>query len=144
MKKLLFSAMFIICIQLTFISFANAQDAEVPNTDTKVQDIDVKKEDAQSSTGMVENRDFAFINNTGTTIHSIYFSPADANKFGDDILIPGASILTTNSQAYTWNDFPVSDCLWDIKYTTVDGTDYLVENVDLCQMRTVTFVGLTK
>lgn len=129
MKKLLFAAVFLICIQFTFISLTNAQDMQ---------------EDAQSSTGVVENRDFAFINNTGTTIHSIYFSSADKSEYGDDILIPGVSILTTNSHQYQWKDFPVSECLWDIKYTTVDGTDYVVEDVDLCKMRTVTFVGLTK
>lgn len=132
MKKLILSLMFVISMSFAATSIYAQDDA------TKLGD------NAQSSTGIVENRDFAFINNTGTTIHSIYFSSADASKYGDDILIPGASILTTNSFAYQWKDFPVSDCLWDIKYTTVDGTDYVVENVDLCQMRTVTFVGLTK
>jgi hypothetical protein len=126
MKKLMLSVLFLVCIQFAWASMANAQD------------------DAQASTGAVENRDYAIINNTGITIHSIYFSPANMEKYGDDILIPGAAILTTNSHIYQWMDFPIAECLWDIKYTTVDGTDYVVNNVDLCQSRTITFVGFTK
>ncbi|HEX2788346.1 MAG TPA: hypothetical protein VHP32_10595 [Ignavibacteria bacterium] len=125
MKKFILSALLFIGILFAATAAANAQDAD-------------------ASTGTVETRDYAIINNTGTTIHSIYFSPANMEKYGDDILVPGVSILTTNNYAYRWMDFPVAECLWDIKYTTIDGTDYVVNNVDLCQSRTITFYGLTK
>lgn len=138
MKKLLLCALLFLSIQIISTSYASAQDA------TKTTDGTLTTDDAQSSVGTVNDQDYAFINNTGTTIHSIYFSKANMSEYGNDILVPGTQILTTNSYAYKWADFPLTECLWDIKYTTVDGTDYVVEDVDMCKSPTITFVGLTK
>lgn len=104
MKTLLLSTIFVVCTLFVMNSTANAQST---------------------------SRDYSITNNSGYTITNLYFSPANTNTFGKNVMT-SPTIMSNNSFDYTWADYPAETCAWDVMYTTSDGTNYYIEDVDLC------------
>lgn len=91
--------------------------------------------DAQVST-----KSYSIANNTGMTISSLYFSRADSNKWGSSVLVSGNTIGNGTTYEYNWNNYPTATCFWDIKYITADGSEYFMENVNLCTESSITIL----
>jgi hypothetical protein len=82
---------------------------------------------------------FTLINKSGMTITAVYISPAGANKWSDNLDTYGK---VTNKSGFLFDqDVDNTSCNYDIKYTTEDGKDYTMTNVDLCKAAAITLIN---
>jgi hypothetical protein len=83
-------------------------------------------------------RDFELINNTGQTIQQVYVSPSKDDDWGDDIL--GNDVLPAGRRVnITFGRFAEAACYYDIKVITESGAEGRLDDVNLCEISTVTF-----
>lgn len=90
-----------------------------------------------SSEAQVSTKDYSIMNSTGTTITYLYISPADLDKFDENIMTSTSPFATGSSFDYKWMNYPNEQCVWDVKYTTLDGQNFYIYDVDLCQNSTL-------
>lgn len=79
---------------------------------------------------------FYIENNTGFTLNNIYVSPAESQKWGDDILPQDLFDNQSRVQVYIPETFGET-CLFDIKITDLEGNAVVFTNVDACKLHTL-------
>jgi hypothetical protein len=81
-------------------------------------------------------QDFQIVNSTGYQIDEVYVSPADADKYGDDILdddsIPDGGTVNVHFSGEG------GACKFDIKVVYEDEDEAEFHNVNLCSVSKVT------
>jgi hypothetical protein len=90
-----------------------------------------------SSLALAESKqDFQIVNSTGYQIDEVYVSPADADKYGDDILdddaVPDGGTVNVHFNGGG------SACKFDIKVVYEDEDEAEFHNVNLCSISKVT------
>ena len=83
------------------------------------------------------NQDFSITNNTGMILVDVFISPDDQNSWGNDV-IPKDMILDGETFNFTFTGVSPDKCVWDIKFTADTGTEYYMQNVDLCSLTGIT------
>ncbi|MDO6588698.1 MULTISPECIES: hypothetical protein [Rhodobacterales] len=92
-------------------------------------------ETSTASSGM--NRNVLIVNNTGGTIWRFYGSRTSTNSWEEDIL--GSSILASGSSVNIDFNDGTGSCMFDLKAEFRDGSSVVRNNVNVCQVSTVTF-----
>jgi len=83
-------------------------------------------------------QDFTLVNKTGFTISSLYVAPTKDRHWGEDIL--GADELDSGkSLDITFKGYGKKTCSFDIMVKDEDDTEWIVEEVDLCEIHNLTF-----
>lgn len=95
---------------------------------------------SSTADAQVSTKSYSIANNTGMTITSFYFSQADSNNWNSSILASGNTIGNGTVYEYNWKDYPSKTCFWDVKYITADGSEYFMENVNLCTESSITIL----
>lgn len=83
---------------------------------------------------------FYISNNTGITLSNIYVSPAESNKWGEDILPKDLFEDGSTVEVYIPAEFGET-CVFDIKITDLEGDAVIFTNVDACALHTLTLNG---
>ncbi|WP_439816502.1 hypothetical protein [Zavarzinia sp. CC-PAN008] len=82
-------------------------------------------------------QDFRLINQTGYEIHQVYVSPNTTNDWEEDVL--GQDTLANGDAVDISFSRDSKPCMWDLKVIyTVDGSDAIWTNIDLCTVSAVT------
>jgi hypothetical protein len=76
---------------------------------------------------------FYLTNNTGFTLSNIYVSPAESNKWGEDILPRDLFENGTSVEVFIPAEFGET-CVFDIKITDLEGDAVIFTNVDACKL----------
>ena len=83
------------------------------------------------------NRNVLIVNNTGYTIWRFYGSRTSTNSWEEDIL--GSSILSSGSSVNIDFNDGTGACMFDMKAEFRDGSSMVRNNVNVCQVSSVTF-----
>src|SRR4051812_28426399 len=89
-------------------------------------------------TAFADPRDFVLVNNTGAVITEVYVSPSNQSDWGDDVMDEDVLAIDDNV-TITFRRFTAGDCLYDIKVVLKDGREGELDQVNLCNIDTVTF-----
>jgi hypothetical protein len=85
-----------------------------------------------------DQRDFTLVNNTGQIITHVFVSSSDLTDWGDDVL--GRDVLDDQDTVFIYfKKFSAGSCLYDIKVITDSGDEGQLNQVNLCNVDTVTF-----
>jgi hypothetical protein len=84
-------------------------------------------------------RDFTLINNSESIITHLYVQPSGPDEeWGDDIL--GVSVLEPGQEVLVYFErFTEGNCLYDLKVTLEDSSEYELLDQDLCETFTISF-----
>lgn len=84
------------------------------------------------------DQDFTLINKTGFTISALYVAPTKDRHWGDDIL--GKDELDSGqSLDITFKGYGKKTCLFDVMLKDEDDTEWIVEEIDLCETHKLIF-----
>ena len=84
------------------------------------------------------DQDFTLVNKTGFTISALYVAPTKDRHWGDDIL--GKDELDSGqSLDITFKGYGKKTCLFDVMLKDEDDTEWIVEEIDLCEIHNLTF-----
>lgn len=82
-------------------------------------------------------RDFTLINGSSSIIAHVYVSAADVVSWEEDIL--GQDILEAGDAVHiSFGKFSAGNCMYDVKVVTLEGSEGIVNDIDLCSLDTVT------
>lgn len=87
-----------------------------------------------------DKRDISIVNKSGEPITEVYISLSDDGEWGEDVL--GVDVLE-NGQGVDihFSGYGKSDCLFDVLAKNGDGDQWLLEELNLCEVSTVTITG---
>ena len=91
---------------------------------------------AQRQIVLAGDQDFTLVNKTGVEIHALHVSPADANKWGPDIL--GKDTLADGESLKITFDDRDKHVHWDLKVTDKDGNSLEWYDLNLVETEEVT------
>lgn len=83
-------------------------------------------------------QDFKIVNKTGFTITSLYASPVKAKNWGDDILGEG-EMATGRTLDIKFSGYGDKVCHFDVMLKDEDEKEWIVEDIDLCEIHSLTF-----
>lgn len=86
---------------------------------------------------MAEGQDFTIRNNTPWDIHQLYVSPANDNSWEDDIL--EETVAAGDKTDINFDDVTDEECMWDVKIVDEEGDEWIVEDIDLCEVSHLVF-----
>lgn len=78
---------------------------------------------------------YSVTNSSGMVISGVYLSPNDANLWGTNLNTSG-NIAVERSFEFTQAIDP-KNCIYDIRYIGEDGKYYYIQDVDLCNSKTI-------
>jgi hypothetical protein len=78
---------------------------------------------------------YTVTNSSGMVITGVSLSPRGADTWGSNVNTTGSIMSDQSFQFVHTTD--KSNCLYDIRYSSEDGTFYYVRDVDLCNTTTV-------
>jgi hypothetical protein len=90
-----------------------------------------------------DKKTFTVTNQSGYTLTAVSFSPHDANNWGQNLVAKNKTVLNTESIEFKQIMDP-ANCMYDIKFTSDEGNDYYMKNVNLCKSTTLTLVIPTR
>lgn len=80
-----------------------------------------------------EDVEFTLNNNTSRALHYFYTSPSNDTSWGEDLL--GADgTLESGYQGGVWIGDGSTECLYDFKFVMDDGSETVVQEVDICSL----------
>jgi hypothetical protein len=83
-------------------------------------------------------QDFTVTNKTGFTITALYVSETDNDDWEDDVL--GEDVLANGkSTDISFHGYSGKACKFDIRIDDEDSTQWIVEDINLCETHKVTF-----
>lgn len=88
------------------------------------------------TTSYAGDQDFVLVNNTGVDINNLYVSPANSDKWGDDIL--GEDALPDGQSATVTFSHEADECVWDFMVKDEQGTGIQWTDIDLCKYSKIT------
>ena len=89
------------------------------------------------------DQDFTLANKTGFTISALHVAPSKDRTWGDDIL--GKDELDSGqSLDITFKGYGKKTCSFDIMVKDQDDTEWIIEEVDLCEIHNLTFSKMGK
>ncbi len=83
-------------------------------------------------------QDFSVLNKTGLVITGLYVSEVDDNAWGEDILGRGV-LLPDEEVTINFHGFDDDECDFDVRIDDKQGTQWVVKDIDLCQIHKLTF-----
>lgn len=92
---------------------------------------------ALSGTAFAEEVKFTLKNNSDFSIDELYASPSTENAWGEDIL--GVDILAGGESGVATIADGSAECKYDLKAIAEDGTEHVLEALDLCETPDVEF-----
>jgi hypothetical protein len=84
-----------------------------------------------------QSQNFSMTNNTDLILIDVFISPNDENNWGSDV-IPKDMILPGETFDFSFTGVDPSKCVWDIMFTADDGVKYYMQDVDLCNLTSIT------
>ncbi len=83
-----------------------------------------------------DKRDITVVNKTGKPIYSLYISPVEVDDWEEDVL--GVDVLEDGKSVDVhFSGYAKDQCNFDILATNEDGDEWLLTDVDLCQVSTI-------
>ena len=92
---------------------------------------------ALSGSAFAEDVKFTLTNNSSFSIDELYASPSTENAWGEDIL--GVDILAGGENGIVTIADGSEECKYDLKAVDEDGTEHVLEALDLCETPDVEF-----
>lgn len=134
--KFLFLAVLVVTLQ------SCSKEKETTTTTTTTNSTTTQQQTTNSGTNTPSATDnavqnFSMTNNTGMTLLDVFISPNDENSWGSDV-IPKDVIANGETFDFTFTDVSPDKCIWDIKFTAENGTEYIMQDVNLCKTATIT------
>ena len=83
-------------------------------------------------------QDFTIVNKTGFTITSLYASPVKAKNWGSDILGEG-EMGTGRTLEIKFSGYGDKVCRFDVMLKDEDEKEWIVEDIDLCEIHSLSF-----
>jgi hypothetical protein len=83
-----------------------------------------------------DKRDITVVNKAGEPITELYISLANDMKWGEDIL--GVDVLNSGESVdIHFSGYAKKDCLFDVLAKNKAGEEWLLEDLDLCEVSTI-------
>jgi hypothetical protein len=133
--KFLFLVAFVVTLQSCSKDDKKPTTTQQSNTQQQTTNSGSNTTSSSSTDNAVQN--FSMVNNTGMTLIDVFISPNDANTWGEDV-IPKDVIANGETFDFTFTDVSSDKCIWDIKFTGENGTEYIMQDVNLCKTATIT------
>ena len=92
---------------------------------------------AFSGSAFAEEVKFTLTNNSSFSIDELYASPSTEDAWGEDIL--GVDILAGGENGVVTIADGSEECKYDLKAIAEDGTEHVLEALDLCETPDVEF-----
>lgn len=92
-----------------------------------------------SSATMAQSQTYTITNGSNMVVTGFSISPNDANKWSDNLNTTGN--ITSNGSFQFTQPVDRSNCLYDIRYMTEDGTYYYIQDVDMCTSTTLSLTA---
>lgn len=84
-----------------------------------------------------DKRDITVVNKTGKPILSLFISPTDTDKWEEDVL--GEDVLEDGESVEVhFSGYAKDQCEFDILATNEKGDEWLLPEVNLCEVSTIT------
>ncbi len=83
-------------------------------------------------------QDFKIVNKTGFTITSLYASPVKAKNWGSDILGEG-EMASGRTLEIKFSGYGDKVCRFDVMLKDEDEKEWIVEDIDLCEIHSLSF-----
>ncbi len=83
-------------------------------------------------------QDFKIVNKTGFTITSLYASPVKAKNWGSDILGEG-EMASGRTLEIKFSGYGDKVCKFDVMLKDEDEKEWIVEDIDLCEIHSLSF-----
>ena len=83
-------------------------------------------------------QDFTIVNKTGFTISSLYASPVKTKNWGSDILGEG-EMATGRTLEIKFSGYGDKVCRFDVMLKDEDEKEWIVEDIDLCEIHSLSF-----
>ena len=90
-----------------------------------------------SAPALAGSQDFVLVNNTGSTIHNIYCSPAGTESWEEDILGDNGTLAPGEYATIRFNNSDNRQ-YWDLLIVFDNGVEYPFANVDLFSVSKIT------
>ncbi len=88
-----------------------------------------------NSTAFSQVTTYNVTNSSGMVISGLYLSPNDANLWGTNMNTSG-NVAVDRSFEFT-QALDTKNCIYDIRYIGEDGKYYYIQDVDLCNTKTI-------
>lgn len=135
MKKF-YKFLFLAVLVVTLQSCSKEKETTTTNTTTTQQTTtNSGTTTPQTTTGGTQN--FQMVNNTGMILVDVFISPNDSEDWGSDV-IPKDVIQNGETFDFTFTDVSPEKCIWDIKFTGENGTEYIMQDINLCKTGVIT------
>lgn len=87
-----------------------------------------------------DKRDITIVNKAGEPITEIYIALANESEWGEDVL--GQDVLEDGQTVdIHFSGYGKKDCQFDLLAKNEDGDQWLLEDLNLCEVTTVTITG---
>lgn len=84
-----------------------------------------------------EDVEFTLHNNTDRALHYFYTTPSNDTSWGEDLLGEDGT-LEAGYQSNVWIGDGETECLYDFKFVMDDGSETVVNEVDICSLSSYT------
>jgi len=90
--------------------------------------------------GTADKRDISVVNKAGEPITEIYIALANVDDWGEDVL--GEDVLENGETVEIhFSGYGKKECRFDLLAKNEDGDEWLLEDLNLCEVSTVTITG---
>lgn len=136
MKKI-YNFLFIAVLVVTLQSCSKEKETTTTTNTTTTQQTTTNSGTTTPPQTTSGAQNFQMVNNTGMVLLDVFISPNDSEDWGSDV-IPKDVIQNGETFDFTFTDVSPDKCIWDIKFTAENGTEYIMQDINLCKTSVIT------